>query len=99
MGNGVPSYLQREDELVLFRIVQEALNNISKHARATEVEICLDACQAATVLSIQDNGVGFDPQTIHELEDEPHWGLLTMKQRAASIGGQVTIDSAPGKGR
>jgi PAS domain S-box-containing protein len=90
--------LPRDDELVLFRLVQEALNNVVKHAHATQVEIVVETSEGEPCLIIQDDGLGFDPQILEAPTDQPHWGLINMEQRAASIGGQLTIDSAPGRG-
>jgi signal transduction histidine kinase len=49
-------------------------------------------------LSIADDGVGFDVATEYQMMDSPHWGLLTMQERAAAVGGTVRLDSSPGYG-
>jgi two-component system sensor histidine kinase UhpB len=84
-----------EDALV--RITQEALINVAKHAKASQVTVSL-AQQVSTIrLTISDNGTGFD-QASMEHSDSPHWGLLTMNERAEAVGGRCRIDSQPGEG-
>ncbi len=78
----------------LYRISQEALNNIVKHARAGRVELSLEERAAELVLKIADDGVGFDPGG-----DFPgHLGLKTMQERVAQVGGCLEINSTPGAG-
>ncbi len=85
-------------ELVLFRIVQEALNNVAKHAGSAAVEIELESSEEAASLIVQDNGAGFELQASQTPNGQARWGLINMRQRAASIGGQLIVDSAPGQG-
>lgn len=85
-------------ERILFRLVQESLNNIAKHAQASRVEISLRSAKEIVSVTIKDNGIGFDPLEIKKSTSEPHWGLLSMQQRAASIGATLAIDSTPGLG-
>lgn len=83
-------------ETALFRITQEALNNVSKHARARRVDIAVEATDDRVILSIADDGLGFDvgrPRPQHT-----GWGLKTMRERALAIGAELRIDSAPGNG-
>jgi signal transduction histidine kinase len=78
----------------LFRIGQEALRNIVKHARATRVRIRLETQPPDLLLEVTDDGVGFDTS-----EEFPgHFGLRSMDERAAQLGGQVDISTAPGRG-
>lgn len=91
--------LNTEIETHLYRITQEALNNISKHARATQVSVVLEKQAERIILIIEDNGKGFD----HALLRTPRrsgrgLGLLGMRERATLIGGDVEIESAPGSG-
>jgi len=79
----------------LFRIAQEALNNISKHARANKVRIDLYRAEHLIVMVIIDDGVGFKPEEIITREG---LGLPGIKERAAAIGAVVKVDSKPGKG-
>jgi len=79
----------------LFRIFQEALTNIARHARATRAEVVLKKQPDGLVLRIGDNGRGFDPANSSSSKS---LGLLGMRERAAILGGRVEISSAPGKG-
>jgi two-component system sensor histidine kinase UhpB len=90
--------LSRREEMALFRIIQEGLNNIAKHARATRVETRIETDEQGTILTVEDNGQGFTTHNLHKADDQPHWGLLNVQERAASIGGEMQIYSAPGQG-
>ena len=79
---------------VLYRVAQEALHNISKHARARRVEVRLEHSLDAVNLEIGDDGVGFDPAGPFP----GHLGLRSMRERTARLGGTLTVDSAPGQG-
>jgi signal transduction histidine kinase len=79
----------------LFRILQETLTNVARHAKATRVEVVKQKQQDRLVLRIRDNGRGFDPK---DPSISKSLGLLGMRERAAILGGQVNIASAPGKG-
>lgn len=90
--------LPQRVESTLFRIAQECLNNVAKHSQASIVIIRIELSQEAIILCLEDNGSGFEPEKTHPTNDLPHWGLLTMKERALSIGGDLNIQSSPGKG-
>jgi len=79
----------------LFRILQETLTNIARHAKATRVEVVKQKQRDRLILRIRDNGRGFDPE---DPSISKSLGLLGMRERAASLGGGVNIASAPGKG-
>lgn len=79
----------------LFRIFQEALTNIARHANATLVKISLKIIDKELVLRIQDNGRGFE---MYEVQAQKTLGLFGMKERTLMMGGQLEINSAPGKG-
>jgi signal transduction histidine kinase len=85
------------DEIALFRIVQEALNNIVKHARAGEARVSLRQNAQAVVLSITDNGVGFDTAA-KPIMGGYGMGTTTMRERAEAIGARLQLQSAPGQG-
>lgn len=87
--------LPQETEGHLFRIIQEAVNNIAKHAKATVVSIELSAGPAERSILVTDNGEGFDLEAAHA---ESGFGMFTMRQRAASIGADLEILSRPGHG-
>jgi signal transduction histidine kinase len=83
-------------ENALFRIAQEALHNTAKHAQATEVVVDFSAREAAVQLTISDNGTGFAPAEVRN--GRISWGLLTMRERAESVGARCLIQSDPGQG-
>jgi two-component system sensor histidine kinase UhpB len=85
-------------ENALFRIAQEALTNIVKHAQATQATVTVEADQTTIRLIITDDGVGFEPNLPPQNEERQTWGLLTMTERAEAIGGQCQIKSGSGKG-
>jgi signal transduction histidine kinase len=85
-------------ETTLFRIAQEALHNVTKHAGATSLHIRLDFSLKDAVLEIEDNGRGFDSESVLSQAGQPHWGLISMQQRAESIGGTFCIETSPGQG-
>jgi PAS domain S-box-containing protein len=97
-GDIIENRLAPSVEKILYRLVQESLNNVAKHAQATRVIISLNSDTNAVSVTISDNGHGFDPGEVNSLSHEPHWGLLSMQQRAASIGAVLTIESAHGNG-
>jgi signal transduction histidine kinase/PAS domain-containing protein len=82
-------------EEALYRIAQEALNNILKHADATEAVVALDLRDGMVKLAVRDNGQGFDPKVARR---SGGMGLANIRQRAERFGGSVAITSAPGQG-
>jgi signal transduction histidine kinase len=90
--------LAPELETVLFRVTQESLNNVGKHARASNVTVSLAADDGAVRLRIRDDGVGFDPLVARRLAGERHFGLAGMRERVEMVGGRLVVDSAPGRG-
>jgi two-component system NarL family sensor kinase len=91
----MPATHNPDKDLIIFRILQEALNNIMKHARATEVVIKLSYLDQKLQLYIEDNGVGFDIESSDHL---PGMGLQNIQRRVAIVGGEVEIKSQPGAG-
>jgi signal transduction histidine kinase len=84
-------------ELQLMRIIQEALANVRKHARATTATVDVARIDGTIRVTVTDDGQGFNPAAKARTEF-PRFGLSTMRERADSIGGTLTIDSGPGKG-
>jgi signal transduction histidine kinase len=80
-------------ETVLFRVLQEAINNIARHAHARHAWIALEEDGVGSIARIKDDGQGFDPA-----EPRTRWGLIGMRERVNLIGGRVDIQSAPGGG-
>src|SRR5581483_5821869 len=85
--------LSLEQKQALYRIAQEALHNIVKHARARTVMLRLAQQQGEILLEIRDNGKGFDPTSPFP----GHLGIRSMQERAAKMGGTLVIASAPGQ--
>jgi signal transduction histidine kinase len=83
-------------ETVLFRVVQEALTNVIRHAQCDHATVDLVYAQEQVRVRILDEGVGFDPQEVHS--PPRGWGLEGMRERAESVGGKLDLQSAPGKG-
>jgi signal transduction histidine kinase len=104
---GITTLLQVEElkprlplpaETALFRIAQEALTNVAKHAQAKNVTVRLEEFGESVHLSIADDGIGFDSEAHQQPEAKPNWGLINMRERSQAIGGQLSVETAPGKG-
>ncbi|MEM5346143.1 PAS domain-containing sensor histidine kinase [Paraburkholderia azotifigens] len=86
--------LDEERSVAMFRIVQEALTNVARHARACQISVSIVQAAAYWIIKIHDDGCGFD-----RASPRPNsFGLLGMKERALMLGGDVSISSAPGRG-
>ncbi|MBI5373137.1 MAG: hypothetical protein HZA79_14030 [Sphingobacteriales bacterium] len=92
---GTPVYMDSQRELIVFRIIQEALNNVIKHAGAKEVLLSLDFSSSRLEIRIHDNGRGFDPE---RLRGNGHAGLKNMETRAKILNGEMQISSNPNAG-
>jgi len=90
--------LSSEVEMILYRIVQEGLTNVVRHAEASQVCIALEQKNHAVHLIIEDNGKGFEPGQISADENNRHLGLISMSERAELIGGSLDMYSALGEG-
>jgi signal transduction histidine kinase len=97
-GAPLVSRLPSVVETVLFRIAQEALTNVAKHAQANYVMITLETHGSAARLALADDGVGFCPAEMSLPEPARGLGLISMRERAESVGGRLSIKSAPGMG-
>ncbi len=96
---GPPPELEPEERTVLFRIAQEALSNVVRHADATRAEVRLVHSPEQVCLIVEDNGQGFDvDDSLSNDQVRPCWGLLGMIERATLAGGSCRITSEPGKG-
>jgi PAS domain S-box-containing protein len=91
-----PGRLSSEIDTALYRVMQEALNNVAKHARATHVAILLDWRPDRVSLIVEDDGVGFDVQ--RQAGPRQRFGVIGMRERATLVGGTLDIESQPGKG-
>ncbi|MBV9281097.1 MAG: PAS domain S-box protein [Chloroflexi bacterium] len=85
-------------EVALFRVAQEAMTNVGKYARARAVDVSLSAVDGDVLLMIRDDGAGFDPEQARNQTRQGGLGLYGMRERAALLGGSLTIDTAPGRG-
>ena len=91
---GDPSQLDEERQIAIYRAVQEALSNVSRHAGAQEVEVELEVAEHGAELRVRDDGRGFDPATANG----DGLGLEGMAERARLVGGHLDVRSAPGGG-
>ncbi len=87
--------LSNEVETTLYRIVQEALTNVTRHAKATRVDVILELRGNAIVLIVEDNGIGFD---VTFSPGNEHLGLIGMRERTEMLGGNLTLESIVGSG-
>jgi len=92
----MPGLNNPNKDLILFRILQEILNNIIKHARASQIDIKLAYPDNSLQLQINDNGVGFDADNL--AADKIGMGLQNIRKRATIVGGEISIRSANGEG-
>ena len=96
--NGEERYA-RGAEQAIYRIAQESLNNVVKHAGACNVSIVLDIQPDQLTLRVADDGRGFDPSTVkYSADNGRNLGLTSMRERAAELGGTLELRSQPGRG-
>jgi PAS domain S-box-containing protein len=95
VNNALGVELDSTQSVALYRIVQEAFNNIAKHAKATEVNVSLNLVDDALILQITDNGVGFDTTDKKKTDS---YGLLGVKERVVLLNGELTIHSMKNEG-
>ena len=87
--------LNSDQSVALFRIVQEAMNNVAKHSRATEAKVLLTQTEESISLKIEDNGVGFDQ---NEKKKTESYGLIGIRERVFLLDGELNISSTKGNG-
>lgn len=99
-GEGSNPQITSDFRAVLFRIVQEAITNVIRHANASHIDVSVVYTPGDISMRIEDNGQGFDVERIFQdgVESATCWGLLGMQERATLVGGNCTILSMPGKG-
>lgn len=90
--------LDNEKRTMLFRVAQEALTNVAKHARASEVNVMMRKIPGGVCLEIADNGIAFNPRLINSPGWDNRLGLVGMRERVEMVGGRLRIESVPGQG-
>ncbi len=91
----LPKRLDRQEETVLYRVAQEALTNVVRHARASAASVVVTASRGGVQLVVEDDGIGFDPSSLSAAEQI---GLMGMRERLELLGGSLRLESAPGEG-
>jgi signal transduction histidine kinase len=91
--------LRPEVETALYRITQEALTKLLRHAQASSVNVLLERRGGGATLVVEDDGVGFDPSQLgSSASSAPRLGILGMEERALLVDGALTVESKPGEG-
>ena len=85
-------------KFTIYRVVQEALNNISKHSCADNARVCVLMADGRLTLEISDDGVGFEAANASHSESDGGWGLKNMRERVLATNGKFAIESVPGEG-
>ena len=98
LASGRIEQLNNDVRTVFYRVAQEALTNVARHAQASHVEVNLEKLPDALCLKIKDNGKSFQPQRILGSKRNGRLGLLGMRERLEMVGGRFSVESAPGKG-
>lgn len=96
-GAAVRERFPEEVSIALYRIAQEALTNVARHAEAGHVTVQLDALPREIRLIIEDDGRGFDPKAVPRARHERRLGLAGMRERASLVGGTLQVESTPGR--
>jgi signal transduction histidine kinase len=92
---GIEGRMAPDVETAIYRIVQEALNNVIRHSQATRADVLLERCGNRIMAIVEDDGQGFKPEVP---TDPDHLGLVGIQERATALGGSLTIESSPGEG-
>lgn len=96
---GTPEGLPTDMEVAIYRILQEALNNVKKHAEATEVQVLVQFTNRQIILMVQDNGHGFDmPESITDFAGRGSFGVMGLQERAQLFGGKIEVESKRNEG-
>jgi signal transduction histidine kinase len=97
-SSGNARQLHPDVETALIRTTREALNNIQKHAQATQVTVTLTYMDTLVALDVQDNGRGCDPASLEQRSSGSGFGLKSIREQVEQFGGELTIEGVPGKG-
>jgi signal transduction histidine kinase len=95
--SGEPSRLTPDAEICIYRLMQEALQNVSAHSQANGATVTINFLPDSLELTIQDNGRGFDFESLQQ-NDQVHLGLFSMRERAERLNGDLIVQSRPGQG-
>jgi signal transduction histidine kinase len=98
LQEGMDERLPSEIEVAAYRIVQEALNNVAKHAHASTCRVSLRHAAETMLVTVEDSGEGFDPRRPREGRTSHGLGLIGIRERVTHLGGSLSLESAPGKG-
>jgi signal transduction histidine kinase len=99
VGNLRGKRLPAPIEITLYRVLQEAMTNIAKHANAERITVALEADPGGVRLVVEDDGTGFDDAaTVTPERPTRGFGLLGIRERLAAVGGSLTIETAPNRG-
>lgn len=90
--------LRPETEATTYRVIQEALTNVAKHAQATACRVYLQRLTTTLLVTVEDNGVGFEPARLSERGVSRGLGLVGIRERVSQLEGTMRLESAPGKG-
>jgi len=97
--HGAERRFSQEVELILFRVVQEALRNVGRHSHASKAEVSISFEEGKTTVIIKDNGIGFQlPDKVSDLSRSGKLGLVGMQERVRLLNGNLEVKSEPGKG-
>lgn len=96
--NGTRLHCTQEEEILIYRIIQEALRNVCKHAKATRADVYIESNDSKTSVVVSDNGIGFDQKESWKLAKTGKLGLIGMHERALLLNGSLEIKSEPDKG-
>lgn len=98
LQDGMDERLSPETEAAIYRIVQEALNNVAKHAQATTCRVFLQRLTHSVLVTIEDDGVGFRTEEVNTPGSLRGIGLVSVRERVAQLRGEMRLETAPGKG-
>lgn len=98
IGKSLTPRLSKDKEIALFRITQEALTNITRHARPSKITISIASSDTKVILKIVDDGVGFDLREVQKDQKNRGWGLVNIQERIARLQGSLDIITQPGQG-
>jgi signal transduction histidine kinase len=97
-GSTLAEALSADEKTVLYRVAQESLTNVVKHAQASQVNVAIRKMPNAICMEVMDNGRSFQPGPDHSAQSKKRLGLLGMQERIRLVNGRFTIKAEPGRG-